>query len=395
MDLFDGTTAEPRDYQVRICTQTIALLKKHRSVLIESPTGSGKTVIGLALAQYGASIGKRIGWCAMRRHLLTQAEEMRSFFGFQIPGIRYVSMFDRNPPTDIDWFFVDEAQHDATSSMASLHARIRPEKVVGLSATPFRTDGAGISFEKRIRDINIQSLIDGGWLSRFAHYTVPEYSPNFVAELYLSDPAKWGKSVMFFLRMHECERTLYILQSAGIRAEIIWAESDKEDQIARLRSGDIQVLISMLMVAEGLDCDSLRTVFIRPGSKGPAIQMGGRVLRRHPDIEMKQIVQCRKTRFPFYRIAKPACSYVMEETGFQEIRESTVARDMLQEMMGLAMQNALEEWKRNSEVQIYQKMGDHYDPNRSVPLPDTQEGRALLLRRAGRPKRRFRTPEDE
>ena len=40
----------------------------------ESPTGSGKTIMGLAIARWmQQNLGYRVGWTAMRRNLLAQA----------------------------------------------------------------------------------------------------------------------------------------------------------------------------------------------------------------------------------------------------------------------------------------------------------------------------------
>lgn len=104
------------------------------SVLIESPTGSGKTVMGLAIAKLiQAATGARVGWVAMRRNLLSQAQAENQHRGFNADMLP-ISMFEKQPPT-VDLLVVDEAQHDAATSMANLHSQIRPRWTLGLSAT--------------------------------------------------------------------------------------------------------------------------------------------------------------------------------------------------------------------------------------------------------------------
>jgi Type III restriction enzyme, res subunit len=239
MTFFAGTTAQTRDYQVRICSKVLSMVEGKwlardghnpgvaRSVLIEAPTGSGKTVMALGLAQYAYQHGFRVGWVSMRRNLLRQARDMRDQFGFDVPDLKLVSMFDTDPPTDIDWLFVDEAQHDSTDSMAHIHARIKPKKVIGLSATPYRTDRAQLSFERIVKDVGIHTLIQEGYLSKFDHYTIPKYSPELVAELFGTHPGKWGKSVAFFLTLDECQRASAALTAVGVTNEIVWGGSDK------------------------------------------------------------------------------------------------------------------------------------------------------------------------
>jgi len=314
LNLFDGTKAEVREYQERICARAIGHLfgdNPASSVLIDSPTGSGKTVMGLAIARHGISIGKTVGWVAMRRNLLGQAADMSARLGFGTEGMHLISMFDRSPPEGVDWLVVDEAQHDATATMAHIHAVCQPEKVVGLSATPYRTDRAKLSFDRIVKEVGIQELIDAGYLSQYDHYTIPAWTPSGVVGCYLRDPEGWGQSVMFFLTMAECREAEAILRSAGVRCELVWGGSDREAQIQALRTGETQVAISMSLLAEGLDAEGLTTVFVRPSKRGPTLQMAGRVLRKLAGSPVKRIVQCGETSYPFQRSARPRSSYVL------------------------------------------------------------------------------------
>ncbi len=506
MYFFAGTSAQPRDYQSRICDKAIQMFDGHwqnhagetppsaKSVLIDAPTSCGKTVIGLAIAQYGHSIGKRIGWVAMRRNLLVQAAQMRDKFGFNVPDMKFISMFDRNPPTDVDWLFVDEClpynvlvdtlvngiprkvtigdivtknigthvlsyshesnsldyqliksrarmgikpvleftimtdngikqlwmtdngriwtqngyrradsvnigdgvlhiescdpvnvlqdgsiltnfvgqgkiisisrieseetfdisvsnnhnffansilvhncSHDATDSMAHIHSSIQPEKVIGLSATPYRSDHARLSFERVIKDVGIHELIDQGWLSPYSHFTIPSYNPESVTDLYSGSPDRWGKSIMFFLTMAECEATRALLEKNGTISEIVWGGSDRFDQLQRFQEGKIQVLISMSILTEGFDSEDLQTVFVRPSSKGPTIQMAGRVLRKHDGIEAKNIIQCQDTRCPFTKIARPRNSYLLVQNEFRSLESNVnierISNQMIQKLV--------------------------------------------------------------
>lgn len=327
---FHGTTAEPRDYQERICAKALSMVDGKwtardgstpgpaKSVLIEAPTGAGKTVMGLGLAQRGADRGMSIGFVAMRRNLLAQADEMRGKFGFRIPGMKLISMFEATPPA-VDWLVVDEAQHDSTNSMAHIHSVVKPKVVFGLSATPYRTDRAQLAFERVVKDVGIHTLIRDGWLSEYDHYTIPTYSPQSIADLYAATPKKWGKAVVFFLTKDECELASFLLRKAGVRNEVVWAGSDRESQIEDFRRGKVQVLVSMSILAEGFDADDMQTVFIRPSSRLPAVQMGGRVLRKHPSLPVKQIVQCQDTRHPFTKTAKPRSAYLQVDGEFRSL----------------------------------------------------------------------------
>jgi superfamily II DNA or RNA helicase len=332
MGYLAGTLAEHRDYQERICATVTAMIdgtwvardgrtpNKAKSILIEAPVGSGKTVMALALGQHAVrERGLRVGVVAMRRNLLLQAQEMHDRLGFKIPNFRQISMFDSDPPTDVDFLIVDEAQHDSTHSMARIHGIIKPKFVIGLTATPFRSDGAQLAFERTVRDVGIHYLISEGYLSKFDHYTIPKYSPYTVAELFSTFPGKWGKSLIFFLTMEECLQAKAALAELGFSSEVVWGGSDREQQLADFEAGKFQILISMSILTEGFDAPDLQTVFVRPSSKLPAIQMGGRVLRKCAEIGVKQIVQCQASYYPFTRTATPRQAFIQVGDQFRSL----------------------------------------------------------------------------
>lgn len=320
---------EPRDYQKRVVGRVIEMfsgphvdrrveLPAARSVIVESPTGSGKTVMALLLAKWAQErLGMRVVWTAMRRNLLAQVERENRDRGFGVDLVT-VSMFDRNPPRG-DLLIVDEAQHDATRSMASIHAAIAPTKILGLSATPYRADRLGLCFERTVREAGIRQLVLDGYLSTFAHYTLDSYTPESVAAAWLREPARWGRTLMFFRTIAECQACARLLAASGMACEVITGSSDREAQIERFEAGGCGVILSVAVLAEGFDCPGLQTVFCRPSSKGPTVQMAGRVLRRAAGVPLKSIVQCQATKHPFTATATPAFQYVEADGGWKSI----------------------------------------------------------------------------
>ena len=130
-------------------------------------------MMGLLIARVlQERLGVRVGWVAMRRYLLDQA---RAENDDKRIGVRaeFISMFDKEPPTGLDLLVVDEAQHDAANSMAHLHQLIRPRFILGLSATPYRSDRVKLCFDSVLKDAGIQALIQDGYLSAYHHFTLP------------------------------------------------------------------------------------------------------------------------------------------------------------------------------------------------------------------------------
>ena len=168
--VIQNTKVQPRPYQRRIVTKVTQMFRgdyvdEHTgesldnplaSVMIESPTGSGKTVMALLAAKTLQQDNPDlvIGWVCMRRNLLVQAEREDAKHGINLENVHWVSMFDKHPDGLIQarkdgkqiLMIVDEAQHDAASSMSHLHNMIEPDLILGMTATPFRTDKMKLCF---------------------------------------------------------------------------------------------------------------------------------------------------------------------------------------------------------------------------------------------------------
>ena len=328
------TGVEPRDYQSRVVKKTVELLKGQykngagivepaaRSVLIESPTGSGKTVMGHLVAKtlQQSDPDLVVGWVAMRRNLLSQASKENQSLGIRVKNIHYVSMFDKEAAGLAQarkagkkiLLICDEAQHDAASSMTHLHNLIKPDFIVGLTATPFRTDSIKLVFDKVVKDTGIHQLIQDGYLAEFHHYSVQNWEPEQLADLYHEFSDRWGKSIFFMKNLNDCFKLQHCLLSHEISSEVVTGSSDRERQLEWFRRGESTVLINCMVLTEGFNDPSLQSVFVRPSAKGPTIQMAGRALRKYPALASKNVIQCLETKHPFTKTAKPRRQYLLK-----------------------------------------------------------------------------------
>lgn len=328
--LFEATCTL-RPYQQRLVDKAVAMfLGQHRngadelepavrSVMIESPTGSGKTVCGLHIAKTLQQItGARVGWVAMRRNLLEQAvaENLRHGIGVDLVTI---SLFERTPPTGIDLLVCDESQHDASNSASHLHNVIKSRWILGLTATPYRTDRVRLCFDKLVRDTGIHQLIQDGYLSPFDHFTLPRWEVESLAETFTADRERWGKSIFFFHTVGECLELQRRLDARGIPCEVVTGSSDRETQLAAFREGRVEVLANCCVLTEGFDDPTLKTAWVRPSAKGPTVQMAGRVLRKHHGVPVKQVVQCRNTPHPFVKTATPRLQFLWHPEGWRSL----------------------------------------------------------------------------
>ena len=311
--------AEVRDYQTRLIDKTAVLYSQGiKSILINSPPGSGKSYMGLRVVkelQLRHNIG--VAWVAMRRNLLKQIAAENIKLGVNAE-ITVMSMFDKNPPTHdaygrpIKLVVLDECQHDAAASMTNIHNIIRPQFILGMTATPFRTDRIKLCYEKIIRDIGIHQLIQAGYLSQYHQYTIPKWDVDTVVNTYLREPQRWGKSAIYFHTREEADTCCNQLKAAGIHAATVFGDlpmDEREERLTAFEKGELDVLVNMVILTEGWDCPSLKTVFVRDSVRGPTVQMAGRVFRKYPGMDFKQVVQSKLTNWPIQRTASPVMSY--------------------------------------------------------------------------------------
>jgi hypothetical protein len=260
--LLNKSLAEPRPYQQRIITKVVTGFAEEglRSIMIDSPTGSGKSIMALLACKamqelYGASVG----WVSMRRNLLAQAARENEIKGFNVK-MHMISMFDKNPPTGLDMLVIDEAQHDAAGSMGHIHAKVKPKWSLGMTATPFRADRIKLCFDKVIKDAGIHRLIQDGYLSPYHHYTIPDWKPDTVVEFFLRERDRWGKSLIYFHTLKACWYVWQLLCEAGVRCDVVTGNERKCAQLIEgFHDNKLDALINCAKLTEGFDCLSTDT----------------------------------------------------------------------------------------------------------------------------------------
>lgn len=318
---------EVRQYQqeaVAACLADFAE-RKCTSVMLESPVGSGKTYMPLEVIHtLQERLGRRlkVNWVAPRHHLLRQV--MEANMGLHQDVIRPVSLFERMPP-EADFVVLDEAHHEATQTCILLYEKMRGEYVLGLSATPFRTDRMKLSFQETVTTCPIDRLIREGFLSPIHSYLLPHYGPQIVAETYLYSQRNWGKTLAFFPTLLECHQFRQILADAGVACEVVTAGSDKDRQLEDFISGRVRVVANVSMLTEGFDQPDVQTIFARDASRLPTIQMCGRGLRLADGKDHCNIVQSAKTSYLFERVTPARRRFRLMNGEWRALQDGTMA----------------------------------------------------------------------
>lgn len=346
-------TYEKRQYQEEAVDKCVNAFADRgvKSVMIESPVGSGKTYMALeAIHRLEDRLGRKltVNWVAPRHVLLKQVMEANRDLYQDV--IRPVSLFDRNPPS-ADLVVLDEAHHEATQSCVLLYEKMHHSWTIGLSATPMRTDRMKLSFQETVRTCPIGRLIRENFLSPFNSYLLPKYSVASVAECYLADPDRWGKSLVFFHTIAECVQFRELMRAGGVDCEVVTSGSDKDLQLERFADGRARVIANVAMFSEGFDQPNVRTVFARDASRLPTIQMCGRGLRTSPGKEFCNIVQSSNTNYLFEKVAPPKNAFRFQEGRWLALKDGTKEiEETLQETLRLIAERNLRNKEEHTEA---------------------------------------------
>ncbi len=304
-------------------------LRNHRRVLLESPTGSGKTLLASTMVQGAAAKGRRVLWLAHRTELIAQTSRTFETLGIEHGFMAAGMPLNRNQSVYIgsigsimsrlagmqpfDLVIADEAHRSISKTWQTVLGVLDPRWIIGLSATPCRLDGRGLgeNFDTIVHGEPVAALIQGGFLSPFKVYapstidltgvrtTAGDYNAADIAAA--SDkPVITGsavehyqrltpgaRAVVFCTAVAHAEHVAKAFNDAGIAARSIDGTMGKDDRGAIIGSfvrGDTLVLTSCDLVSEGFDVPGIEcAISLRPTkSLSLWLQQVGRALRFVP-----------------------------------------------------------------------------------------------------------------
>lgn len=299
-----------RDDQIVVVQGVLEAIRQGRTrILIVGATGVGKTVILVAILAALCQtdfVVRRIVWLAHRDRLLLQgADSVYAIAAHLLAALIVLNIASSNIP-EADVMVIDEAHHDAAPSYRRLDGRVRPRIVIAATATPFRQDRNGLLFDAIINTPSIDELIGAGILCPYEHVALlGDMNPDALVDAYLTDPERWGQSIIFVWTTLEARRIVAAICRKGIRAAAVLGDSYYKDAaIADFGRGALQVLVSCHAISEGVDVPNAKSVFLRNANRATVQQAAGRVLRRSGD-KVANVVQFADASVPFFTIAKP------------------------------------------------------------------------------------------
>jgi superfamily II DNA or RNA helicase/HKD family nuclease len=223
-----------------------------------------------------------------------------------------VNHLSRFKPRDFDYIVIDEFHHAAAGTYRRVLDHFQPKFLLGLTATPERTDGAdllGLCQENLVFQAGVHDGIEGGHLCPFRYFGVPDEvdyrnipwrNAQFdLAELTAAVATEArAKNVVEQFRKLGGQRCIAFCCSQthadfmkeffireGIRAVAVHSgpsSAPRATSLGKLSAGELEVIFAVDMFNEGIDVPGIDTVLMLRPTESTIIWMQqlGRGLRK-------------------------------------------------------------------------------------------------------------------
>jgi superfamily II DNA or RNA helicase len=327
-----------RPYQNECLTAVKSGLKKNNTALIQIPTGGGKTLIFSIFALSLIERGQNVLVLVHRGELLSQTVEKFKMIGGAQSDTGIIksgsaeynkltvgmiqTVFKQINKLDVNKFdtvIIDEAHHSMASTWRAVIEKFKSagKKILGVTATPFRTDKQELKelYDELVFKIDITDLMRLGYLASLKGlmvYVETDYS-KLVAkknkdtcesdftpasiEAVLNNEKINGQIVDKWLEYGENRKTIFFTISVehanalfnefkkkNVSAVVITGKTPVKERnliIEDFKSGKINVLINVDILTEGFDDPSVQCIALVRPTKSLSLyaQIIGRGLR--------------------------------------------------------------------------------------------------------------------
>ena len=321
------------DYQEDMVKRVQEAFRHHDSVMVQMPTGTGKTYLLAALV--GLFLKEEVWVVAHRRELVSQIKDtLEKFFSslkstsIKVISIQWLSRHYGEMEEKPGLIVIDEAHHALAETYAEVMNAYPKAKKLGLTATPYRLNGKGFTdlFDTLLCSWSMERFIVEGRLSLYDYYSI---KPDSAAQLQIDSLQKRGadgdyqqkelnevmdvkpslkrlcltikeyvpgkKGIVYAISIQHAEHIAEYYRENGIKAVAISSKTplaERQELIERFKassllsslnstSDEIEVLVSVDLFSEGFDCPDVEFIQLaRPTlSLAKYMQMVGRGLR--------------------------------------------------------------------------------------------------------------------
>jgi len=310
---------------------------------LAAPTGSGKTVMALALIarrrqpalivvhttellnQWVGQIEKFLGISARKIGKIGGSNKKRLKIGGQITVALVQSLCKcaSEVAPHIGHLVIDECHRAPSRTFTEAVTAFDSRFMLGLSATPWRRDGLSRLIYwyigDKVHEVDKGALEEAGHVLRAeviwretdfeSSFNPAEEYSQMLSEL-TQDPARngliaqdvareanGGGGVCLVLsdRKDHCKALVALLAGRGVKADLLTGDlsnGERQTVVAALNAGQVKVLVATgQLIGEGFDCKEFSTLFLACPVKfsGRLLQYLGRVLRPAPGKEKARV----------------------------------------------------------------------------------------------------------
>lgn len=320
------------DYQVEMKRRIEAAFKSHQSVMVQMPTGTGKTyLLASCVYEWMAHHGGEVWIVAHRRELVEQIQEtinrLIDFMGasgtrrplsqLRVVSIQWLSRHFKEMEVSPSLIVIDEAHHALAKTYAELMKAFPLAKKLGVTATPCRLTRKGFKdlFEVLLMAKPISDFIKEGYLADFDYVSLNpnsedqkkinglekratdgDYNTAEMQEVLDTKPtierlfhtigefAEGKKGIVYAINIEHAEHIAEYYSKHGLKAVAISSKTpsaERSADIERFKKGELRILVNVDLFGEGFDSPDVEFIQLaRPTlSLAKYLQMVGRGLR--------------------------------------------------------------------------------------------------------------------
>jgi superfamily II DNA or RNA helicase len=330
-EALSGGGASLRAYQARDIEGIETALGRGERVLYVLPTGGGKTVVAARLIERAVERGQRVLVLTHRREILQQTSRkldldhgiiqagLNADLAHPVQVASIQTLHARAIRTDkitlpaAHLLVIDESHHVAARTWSGILEQYPNARIVGLTATPCRSDGRGLGnfFDTLIEGPQVAELIEQKHLVPTVYYApadpdlkgvktqAGDYQINQLADRMNRDDLvgdiistwhKYGqrhKTLVFCVDVAHSIHVRDEFVRSGVRAEHLdgnTPKTERDEILQRLASGETEVVTNVGVLTEGVDIPSVACIVLARPTRSLSLfrQMAGRGLRLAP-----------------------------------------------------------------------------------------------------------------
>lgn len=327
-----------RPYQQKMKNEVFGLWKNYFNVMLQLPTGTGKTVLFTSIIRDLAAVkNTKIVILAHRKELIDQISEHLSRYeidhGVITSGrkrtleksVQVASVQTLTHETNIEileelkpnFIIIDEAHHSLADSYTKFWKHCGECWKLGVTATPYRLNNRSFRshFDKLVESISIDEFIAQGYLARYdflvdnpqsslsqtikaikeksntGDYKTATLLKELNVEQHIQrlivcyeQYVKGKKGIVYAINKEHAYRICQAYQAIGVNAVYIDSDTPKRERsetVERFTRSEIQIMVNVDIFSEGFDCPDVEFIQLaRPTwSLAKYLQQVGRGMR--------------------------------------------------------------------------------------------------------------------